>query len=136
MKKATDWMHERIVFELYEYGVHERYKNLLIAISLHDIGKKFTKSFVNSKGEITDIAHYYNHENVSAYEAILYLLEYAPWSIEENMDDVLYIAQLIRFHMRPYYATSEKAVKRFVNLVGQEFYDALLTLNTADRQAH
>ena len=28
---------------------------------LHDCGKPFTKSFINSKGEETDIAHYYQH---------------------------------------------------------------------------
>ena len=46
----------------------------------HDIGKVQTKSFVNSKGETTDIAHYYNHEKVSAYISVLPILwtKYIP----------------------------------------------------------
>lgn len=37
---------------------------------LHDIGKAETKTFVNTKGETTEIAHYYNHEKVSAYMSL------------------------------------------------------------------
>lgn len=34
---------------------------------LHDIGKPYTKTFVNKKGEITEIAHYYDHQAVGAW---------------------------------------------------------------------
>ncbi len=45
---------------------------LIITASLHDIGKKFVKAFKNCRGEPCDIAHFYNHHNVSSYFAIGY----------------------------------------------------------------
>lgn len=45
---------------------------LIIAASLHDIGKKFVKDFKNSRGEPGEIAHFYNHQNVGSYFAIGY----------------------------------------------------------------
>ena len=38
----------------------------------HDIGKYYTKRFENSRGEKTETAHFYGHENYSAY---LYLVQ-------------------------------------------------------------
>lgn len=38
-----------------------------IAGFLHDIGKPYTKTFANKKGEITEIAHYYDHQAVGAW---------------------------------------------------------------------
>jgi len=43
---------------------------LNMAAMYHDIGKKFCKAFKNSKGEDTETAHYYNHNNVSAYDSL------------------------------------------------------------------
>ena len=47
--------------------------NLVISGLLHDIGKPEVRSFYNVKGEPTSEAHYYNHNNTSAYEAVFYL---------------------------------------------------------------
>ncbi len=44
-------------FDIYEYA-------LIIAAILHDGGKIFTKDFHNGKGEPTEDAHYFNHNNV------------------------------------------------------------------------
>ncbi len=37
------------------------------ALALHDVGKYFTRSFFNRKGEKVERATYYDHQNVSAY---------------------------------------------------------------------
>lgn len=106
-------------------------EELIYAAWLHDIGKEFTKQFKNYKGEDTDIAHYYHHENVSAYNALFYLRgdEFTFY------DFVLNVCQLIRWHMKPFFIETEKAKNKFINLVGQEFYDKLMILHEADKMA-
>ena len=42
-------------------------KNVQLAAIIHDIGKYFTKTFYNMKGEKTEEAHYYGHENYGTY---------------------------------------------------------------------
>lgn len=51
-------------------NIHNGSPELYEAAMLHDIGKAFTKAFKNSKGEDTDIAHYYEHHHVSAYDSL------------------------------------------------------------------
>jgi predicted kinase len=101
-------------------------ESLIAAALYHDIGKEFTKSFKNSKGEITEEAHYYNHHNVSAYNALFYLKD------KEYMLDT---CQLINYHMKPFFIDTEKARNKFINLVGQGFYDRLMLLHEADKMA-
>lgn len=101
------------------------------AATFHDIGKLWTKQFKNSKGEPTDIAHYYNHEQIGAYMS-LYHLKAEGW----NDKDVIDIATMIQFHMRPYGAKTEKAKMKLKKLVGTEVYEKLLLLNQADIGAH
>jgi putative nucleotidyltransferase with HDIG domain len=103
--------------------------NLRTAAYYHDIGKEFTKQFKDSKGEDTEIAHYYNHMNVSAYDVMFYIQDKAT-------ADILDICQLIRWHMQPFFMESEKSTTKFINLVGKQFYDRLMILHEADRKAH
>jgi len=105
--------------------------NLKFAGLFHDIGKKFCKSFKNSKGEETESATYYQHHFVSAYNSLFYLKD-----IEEGItiDDILEITNLIQWHMRLFNET-EKSKNKFINMVGQEFYDKLLLLHEADKNA-
>lgn len=103
--------------------------NLITAALYHDIGKEFTKSFENSKREVTDIAHYYQHHHVSAYSVIFLLFS-------KSVTDILDVCQLIRWHMQPFFMDSDKARDKFIKLVGQEFYDRLMMLHEADRKAH
>ena len=37
--------------------------------------------------------------------------------------------------MQPFFLKQEKSVRKFVNLVGQDFYDKLLILHEADKLA-
>lgn len=106
--------------------------SLGVAGLFHDIGKKFTKTFKNRKGETTDIAHYYQHHLVSAYLSLFYL------KVESGISDegILEIANYIQWHMQPFFIDSEKSKNRFINLVGQDFYDKLIILHEADVKAH
>ena len=108
-----------------------------IAAALHDCGKPFCKVFKDSKGEPSDFAHYYSHENVGAYNSLFY-------GKEDGVDSLL-VAALIRYHMVLHFfkdwkaKTVEKYEKEFVEheyLQLIKFYDALKILHEGDKKAH
>lgn len=47
-----------------EHGFSE---DVLAASAWHDCGKPYVKSFINKKSEVTEVAHYYQHQCVSAW---------------------------------------------------------------------
>jgi hypothetical protein len=102
-----------------------------MAALYHDIGKKFTKVFHNAKGEPTDIARYYQHHLVSAYESLFHLRDYGI----KNTNLLLNITNYIQWHMQPHLCQSEKEREKFIKLVGREFYDKLMILHEADKKA-
>ena len=111
------------------------YQNELeMAALLHDCGKPFCKTFVNGKGEITEQAHYYNHERCGAYDSLFY--DYSNY----NGDIIpLYIAILIRLHMMPYFwekDNNEKMKNKYRNMWGKILYDDIMLLHEADKAAH
>lgn len=102
---------------------------LIIASILHDCGKPFTKTFTNSKGEVTEQAHYYNHERVGSYDSLFYTMICNP----------LEVAVLIRWHMQPYFwekDNNEKSHNKYKNLWGEKLYNDIMLLHEADKQAH
>jgi predicted kinase len=72
---------------------------LLEVARFHDIGKPYTKTFYNKKGELGENAHYYNHENVGAYLYMVSHVEGAAYGDRENMYNDLFLAWLINNHM-------------------------------------
>lgn len=100
----------------------------------HDVGKLFTKSFINVHGERMDHAHYRGHENYGAY---LYLTErccgrtLAP----AEFTDALYETALINCHMRPLVQWGVKPALRAQDaaLFGEQFVADLTALHEADR---
>lgn len=116
-----------------EEYIHTVSENILLqkAGLLHDIGKEFTKEFRNTKGEETEIAHFYNHQSVSAYDALFYLKALGDYSD----DQILKICNYIQWHMQPYNIKTGKAKKKFINLVGEAVYNDLLLLNEGDINA-
>jgi len=100
------------------------------AALLHDIGKPFTKKFEDSKGNTTEMAHYYQHHLVSAYDSLFY-----PSPSLVNSIDTMEVAAYITWHMHVYFLKEEKSIDKFVKIVGQEFWDDLLLLNAADKLA-
>lgn len=97
------------------------------AASVHDVGKLYTKRFEDSKGNPTEIAHYYNHEKMGAY----------IWMTSNRMtEDNIYITQLINYHMRPFiWEKSEKSRKLDSKEFGQAFCNDLIALHKADVMA-
>lgn len=103
---------------------------LYYAALLHDNGKRMTKVFRDARGNPSEIGHFYNHENCGAYEALFYLNE-----IGLSEEKIIYICNLIQFHMRPYDAKTDKAKAKLLGLVGERMYRDLLILNDADRNS-
>ena len=86
---------------------------------IHDIGKPLTKTFVNTRGETTEIAHYYGHQGVGAW--ISYGLRH-----EESIT----LAWLVSTHMSPmlnqkYYNSLDPLYKNWID-----------ALHKADLEAH
>ena len=109
---------------------------LFAAILAHDIGKFYTKDFHNTKGEVTQEAHYYGHENYGAY---MLLCHYRSiFSENSNMNSCLHVCCLVNWHMRPYTAwkDSEKAKERDIALIGKDMYADIMKLHEADVAAH
>lgn len=99
------------------------------AAIIHDCGKVFTKTFTNGKGEVTEQAHYYNHERCGSYDSLFY----------EKPCSHLYVAVLIRWHMQPYFwekDNNEKSHNKYKKLWGEELYNDIMALHEADKNAH
>lgn len=100
---------------------------------LHDIGKLKTKTFTNMKGEITEIAHYYSHEKVSAYDSLFY--RGLKLGLREGDRRELEILKLIQWHMIMHFNLSEKAINKYKNMLGEETWKDLEILHKADCEA-
>ena len=107
------------------------YRNLYIASQIHDIGKPFTKEYNPKKGHFT----YYQHQFVGAYDSLFYLksLNYeADNKLKFTDEDILEIANIVQWHMQPYFINTDKAKEKFKNLVGEKTYKNIMLLNDAD----
>lgn len=104
------------------------YVVLYYAAALHDIGKPQTKAFVNKKGESTEIAHFYSHNNVGAYEIFL-------TDVPEQIKFT--VALLIQYHMHYFmsWKQSEKAKQRDIKFLGDDIFNKLEILHECDINA-
>lgn len=66
-------------------------KDLLEAADHHDVGKPYTKAFVDSRGNPCETAHYYQHHCVGAWMSYGYdrATSYSAWLISTHMDPFL-----------------------------------------------
>ena len=112
-------------------------RETLIAGALHDCGKPFCQSFIDSRGNISESAHYYCHEHVGAYNSLFYL--------KDAEIDSLLVAALINYHMMLHFfkdwkpKTIDKYEKELTShkwLNEMEFYKALKILHEGDKNAH
>jgi hypothetical protein len=101
--------------------------DLQMAARFHDVGKYKCKVFHSAKGEPTEEAHYFNHENVSAYD---FMVHYFPMPPQK----VIHIANLIANHM-VFYA-GEQAMEKRRKLYGEKFWEDLKKIHEADEFAH
>lgn len=126
------------MLKAYEYAVENNFNDRLKeTVYYHDIGKYYTQTYFNSRGEVSKHAHYYGHENYGAY---LYL----TWRCcgkkvtTEQFNKYLYQAVLINCHMRPLILWKHQEVVKSKDkqLFGEEFFNDLVNLNKADILAH
>jgi predicted kinase/predicted HD phosphohydrolase len=117
----------------YQCSIHleEMYKGdapieLFESALMHDIGKPFTKSFKNSKDEITDVAHYYQHHLVSAYDSLFY---------SQGLGNELKRSNYIQWHMQPHFWEKKSQSEMYKKLWGEGFYNNLMLLHKADEMA-
>ena len=107
-----------------------------LAGRLHDIGKLKTKTFINSKGKKTNIAHFYNHEKVSAYDSLFYVNLRSRIEMMKDEEFALETIKLIQWHMLPWTEMSEKTEQKYKKLLGENFWNDLMILHKADEEAH
>ena len=121
-------------------GDIERLEVLTEAMFYHDIGKEYTKSFVDSCDKVTDIAHYYGHEYISAY--LYFLYKFKKYSEENKMSEeewkkelkrIFYVAYLIENHMSLNSNHTEKFLLGAKNKFGKETFENLCIINEADK---
>lgn len=119
-------------FSVFQKGV------LTEAAYQHDLGKHKTKAFVDSKGNPSDVAHYYSHNNVGAY---LWLSgdKHLEWTDEE----FLLIGLLIQWHMQPFFLRDESGnyadnLRKWCDKRGfsDYIYVMLNLIHEADKGAH
>lgn len=134
LKKAEGFDQKNHHHTLDLYGhLNQTYINLIenninisyyerIGAGFHDIGKLYTQIF-DDNGE----AHYYNHQNVSAYLFLTYFMN-KPAHWEQEIYNEAYI---IQGHMEPYALKEEKIKQHY-----PQCYDAIIRLHKADEEAH
>ena len=97
---------------------HCNKQELIYAAAFHDIGKPYVKSFIDSKGNPCEIAHYYQHQCVGSY------LSYG------FPDGTPYVAWLISTHMDPFLNT------KYYNKLPPFLKKDIDLLHEADLAAH
>ena len=115
LKATCDWLLENTTGD----GID------LIAALLHDIGKPFCRT----EDLENNTAHYYNHQNVGAYDS-LFLNSLA------NERERLDLAVTIMHHMDPYFWKSHETVEKYRTLWGVPLYLRVMKLHNADKAAH
>ena len=63
--------------------------DMQIAALIHDCGKPYVKAFIDSKGNASDIAHFYSHDNVGAWMAYGAANAYIAWLVGNHMGPFL-----------------------------------------------
>lgn len=118
-------------------------RKLIIAGAYHDIGKLITKTYINNKGKKLDHASYYGHENAGAYLFLTDMVHNLSDIIHNhaefiaNKTEILYIVDLINWHMAPYTKwQSEKSKERDKKLIGEQMFADIMKLHAADVSAH
>ena len=124
MRLANDYMKKIVLNNGLKYSADEMLY-LGAASMAHDIGKPYCKVWHNAKGEPSEVAHYYNHENVGTYIFISHSM---------GKEDDIYAANLIAHHMD--YWKGEKYIEKIRSRFGEKFMKDLDLLHEADLAAH
>lgn len=108
--------------------INDNYLILYLAAKYHDMSKYKVKVFHNMKGEPTIDAHYYFHQNVSAYDFLAHFKGFL------SIEKLILIANLISNHM--VFFESGAAIDKKKKLYGEEFWKLLEIVHEADLAAH
>lgn len=108
MKISHDNKHHRL--SIYDHSIEARNyaknKNFDITVyraaMYHDIGKPYCKTFMNRKGEVSEEAHYYDHQNVGAYIYLSKMFVHNYLTGKAAIGEQLFIGWLINNHMELY----------------------------------
>lgn len=122
-----------------EYIKQETSKEYLyFSALLHDIGKPFCKSTKEKPDGIVE-SIYYDHHNVSAYDAMFYLKAMQlldGCTCELSDEEIIKVCSIIRWHMQPYFCKQPKTLERYKGLWGEELFDDIMLIHSADKYAH
>ena len=123
---ASEHMHKT-----WDYAFRQAEGDIILEVAAahHDIGKYLTKTFVNRKGETTEVAHYYGHQNVGAY--LLLQKCYDKYMALYYMRAAI----LVQWHME-HYIRDEKGMEKLYNLLGPRQSHRLKELYKFDKAAH
>lgn len=129
-----DHMLEAYAYYIKNFHYVKRDMFIADAVLLHDCGKPDVKSYVNSKNEVTEVAHFYQHHSVGSYKSLFYMNDNRGY-LDEG---ILYVALLIELHMRPFLAwnQSDKAKEKDRRLFGDEVIKDIEILHECDLAAH
>lgn len=108
--------------------INDNYSVLYFAAKYHDVSKYKVKVFHNMKGEPTIDAHYYFHQNVSAYDFLAHFKGFTP------TEELILIANLISNHM--VFFEGAAAIDKKKKFYGEEFWKLLEIVHEADLAAH
>lgn len=130
--KAAEKDIKKGLFILDENDEYRQYYTSLIpkVLWLHDLGKEKTKVFEDKKGNPTEIAHYWGHSNVGAYDYMFYVNknEYNPFKPTYDPN----IAAAICYHDKPYQWTKQKTFDKYKKLWGNRLYNLILKIHYYD----
>lgn len=114
------------------YGLKRSVKDLTklqLAAFMHDIGKDFFQKAVEKDWNQYNTS---NCSNISAYDSILYL---AKDKSLDTVEDVLYVADLIQLHRRPFFIKSEEDKEKLIRKVGAKEFGDIMILHESDINA-
>lgn len=124
--------HMEKVYEEYVNDKTTRTKPIIgTALSLHDIGKVFCKTYKSYDGK-KDLPHaaYYGHENVSAYLIACIGKEFRESCLGE--EQFHYLIALVNYHMLGHKISSVKTRNRYRDFLGEDMYRDLMIINKYD----
>lgn len=98
---------------------------------IHDWGKPRVKTFTDRNGNPTNVAHYRNHQNVSAYYSLVFEGANFDCPVVQALDE----ACIIQWHME-HYLRQGKALEKLYEMIGPELSRRLHILEEADKAAH
>ena len=102
--------------------------DVMFSALLHDAGKPATRGYDTKKKKTT----FYGHQIVSKKIARRWLSDYKAACIGLDIDQVLNLIENHMFETKHYY--TDRAIRRFINKIGQDNIFKLIDLRIADRQ--